>query len=319
MATTFKYAAQDRAGKTLDGTLDADSEAEALRTLRSQGLTPIDVQASGAGLKQDVRLPFLAKRVKRKELAVFSRQFATMVNSGLSLLRSLTILAEQTENAYFAEALGQVVRDLEGGRALSDALGAHPKIFDQLYVSMVRAGESGGVLDDVLLRLADTIEKQVALRAKVRSAASYPIMALLIIVGITAAMLVFVVPQFSSLYESLGGDLPVPTRVLIALSNLIVPWGLVSAAVLTPLALFAFRRWVATDMGRAMFDNFKLRIPIFGTIVHKSALARFARTQSALMRSGVPILEALEITAAVVNNRVLADALDDIAGSVTAG
>jgi type IV pilus assembly protein PilC len=320
VSDTYRYKVRDRAGKVIEGQLDADSVAVVASKLRQQGYIPVEIdrQASG-GLKGDVSIPGLSNRVKTKDLAVFSRQFSTMIDSGLTLVRSLAILSEQTDNAELARVVGEVRNDVESGTALSTALAKHPKVFNKLYVSMVRAGETGGVLDDVLLRLADTIEKQVQLRQKVKSAMTYPVMAMVMILGITAAMLVFIVPMFQDLYKELGGTLPLPTQVLLGLSSFVTGFGgfvIIAGAIGGTVFL---RRWHRTDAGRAALDRFKLKVPIFGKIVHKTALARFARTFSALLRSGVPILEALDIVTDTVNNSVLAAAVIDVKAAVKRG
>lgn len=320
MSETYRYKVRDRAGKVIEGQLDADSVAVVASKLRQQGYIPVEIdRQASAGLKGDVSIPGLSNRVKTKDLAVFSRQFSTMIDSGLTLVRSLAILSEQTENSELARVVGEVRNDVESGTALSTALAKHPKVFNKLYVSMVRAGETGGVLDDVLLRLAATIEKQVQLRGKVKSAMTYPVMAMVMILGITAAMLVFIVPMFKDLYKELGGTLPFPTQVLLGLSSFVTGFGGLVIVAGSIGGVIFLRRWRRTDTGRFALDRFKLKVPIFGKIVHKTALARFARTFSALLRSGVPILEALDIVTDTVNNEVLAAAVTDVKAAVKRG
>src|SRR5437016_8666160 len=219
MATTYAYKVRDREGKLLEGALEADSTALVVSCLRQMGYTPIAIDdKDDAGLQKELKLPFGGKP-KLKDIAVFSRQFATMINSGLSLLRSLYILAEQTENKALAQVIDEVRQDVERGSSLSQALGRHPKVFNRLYVAMVRAGETGGVLDSVLLQLASTIEKQVELRRKIRSAMTYPVVVFFLCIMIVVAMLLFIVPTFKSLYSQLNGTLPLLTRVLISVSS----------------------------------------------------------------------------------------------------
>jgi type IV pilus assembly protein PilC len=319
MAETFKYRVRDRSGNLLEGEIDADSVSVVAARLRQQGFIPINIDRKPTGgLSGEIKIPGVSDRIKLKDLAVFSRQFATMINSGLSLLRALSILAEQTENKALAKVIAQVRSDVETGQSLSSSLAKHPNAFNHLFVSMVKAGESGGILDGVLLRLADTIEKQVSLRQKVKSAMTYPVMAMSLVLLITAAMLIFIVPQFKELYGSLGGKLPLPTRALLALSAFTVKFGWVFI-VLGAVAGFFFRRWVKTENGKIVWDRFKLRAPIFGPIVHKTAMARFSRTLSVLLRSGVPILEALEIVSETVNNRVVGLAIADVHAAVKRG
>jgi type IV pilus assembly protein PilC len=320
MAETFAYRVRDRSGSIRTGTVDADTRSAVAARLREQGMMPIEItaQAAKTGVRREITLGG-RKKVKLKDLAVFSRQFATMVNSGLSLLRSLNILSEQTESKDLARVIGEVRNDVERGSSLSEALSKHPKAYDNLYVAMVRAGEAGGVLDQVLLRLAETIEAKVALRQKVRSAMTYPIVVFVMVILILTAMLLFVVPMFENLYSELGGILPLPTRILLAVSGAVSSWfGLVIFAVLVGLA-FGFRRYAATERGRYQLDALMLKAPIFGPLFHKIALARFARTLAVLMRTGVPILQALEIVSETVGNGVMAKAILDVQRSVKEG
>ena len=312
MTTTFAYKVRDTAGRVVEGNLDADSERLLVERLRTMGYTPIAVTPQRVEtLNREIRIPGLHRSgIKLRDVAVFARQFATMIDSGLSLLRSLAILAEQTENAELATVIGQVRTDVEQGSNLSNALGRHPKVFNRLFVAMVRAGEVGGSLDRVLLRLAETIERQVELRRKVRSAMTYPVVVGVLVVGIVSAMLLFVIPMFRDIYRQLGGSLPAPTQFLIGLSELVRSWWFVIVG-LAIVGTNVARRWVATDEGRARWDALKLRAPVFGGLVRITALSRFARTFAALVRSGVPILEALDIVAETSGNEVVAIAVRD--------
>ena len=241
-----------------------------------------------------------------------------MINSGLSLLRSLYILAEQTENKALAQVIDEVRQDVERGSSLSQALGRHPKVFNRLYVAMVRAGETGGVLDSVLLQLASTIEKQVELRRKIRSAMTYPVVVFFLCIMIVVAMLLFIVPTFKSLYSQLNGTLPLMTRVLVGVSSFFKSfWWLIFGAI--GGGFYALRRWIRTEPGREVWDRFKLRMPVFGKLTQKTALTRFSSTLSVLLRSGVPILEALEITSETVDNTVLSRAVKDVQAGVKTG
>lgn len=318
MPDTYVYRVRDRQGKLLEGSLEAESQVLVANKLRQMGYVPIAIDKQGGGLgSKEISFSF-GSGVKLKDISVFSRQFATMINSGLSLLRSLYILAEQTENKKFAETIDQIRQDVEKGASLSQALSKHPKVFSKLYVSMVRAGEIGGVLDSVLLRLASTIEKQVELRGKIKSALTYPVAVLALVVLIVAAMLLFIVPIFASLYDDLGGTLPLPTRLLLAVSDVLKSYFIIVVGVVIG-AVWLLRRWIATEGGRAKFDAFKLKIPIMGKLVQKTALARFASTLSALLRSGVPILESLEIVSDTVSNAVVAKAIQETQSAVKGG
>src|SRR4051794_3092417 len=318
-ATTYAYKVRDKGGKLVEGALDADNEQLLVSKLRSMGYTPIDISAQKSEtLNKDIKLIPGRTGIKLKDIAVFSRQFATMINSGLALLRALNILAEQTENKALAVVINQVRMDVEKGASLSAALSKHPKSFNQLYVSMVKAGEVGGSLDEVLMRLAYTIEKQVELRRKVRSAMTYPCVVGILVVGIVSAMLLFIIPMFKDLYKQLGGTLPAPTQLLINISTFVRSlWYFVLIAGVA--AVVAFRRWINSTEGRKQWDTLKLKAPIFGGLVRKTALARFTRTLSALVRSGVPILEALDIVADTSGNQVVSVAVLDAQSGVKQG
>ena len=318
MPSTFAYKVRDRGGKLVSGTLEAENQTVVASKLREMGFAPVTIQEEKQSVgKKEIRLPWKTG-VKAKDLAVFSRQFATMINSGLSLLRALNILADQTENKKLAQVIADVRAEVEKGSSLSAALGKHPKIFTKLYVSMVKAGEIGGVLDSVLLRLAETIENQVALRQKIKSAMTYPVVVFCLVLFILAAMLIFVVPMFKNLYKDLGGTLPAPTRVLIGASDLVKHlWFLIVPAL--GGGIYALKRWVATEKGRAVWDALKLRAPVFGGLVHKTALSRFTRTLSVLLKSGVPILQSLEIVKDTVGNAVVSTAIVDVQSSVKEG
>jgi type IV pilus assembly protein PilC len=245
MPTSYAYRVRDREGKMLGGTLEADSEEAVVTRLRQLGYSPISIEAEkSAGLKTELRLPGTG-RVKLKDLAVFSRQFATMINSGLSLLRALTILGEQTGNKRLAGIVTQVRAEVEKGTSLSAAMAKHPRAFNRLYISMVRAGEVGGFLDQVLVKVAETFEKEVELRGKIRSAMTYPVVVFVMVLLIVNAMLIFIVPTFKNLYTTLGGTLPLPTRTLIGVSDGIRRFFPLVVLALIGLVI-AYRRWRAT-------------------------------------------------------------------------
>lgn len=319
MTTNFRYKAKTASGSTRSGRLEASSEDAAVATLRSRGLIPIKIDEA-RGLQRDIHIAGVTDRIKQKDVALMSRQFSTMVNAGLSLIRALTVLIEQSESAGLAAVLRDVRRDVEGGQSLSDAMSRHPKAFSRLYVAMIRAGEVGGVLDETLNRVADILESNLALRSKIRSAMAYPAVVMVLIVAVTTAMVVFVVPVFESLYADLGegAALPAPTRVLVALSTILRSWWFVVIG-LVAVMVWLFRRWVASEDGRLTWDRFKLRLPVFGKLVHKTALARFSRTMAVLSRTGVPILHAIDIVGETAGNQVVARALGDIRGAVREG
>jgi type IV pilus assembly protein PilC len=318
MASTYMYKVKDRQGRLLEGSLEAESTTLVVNRLRQMGYVPIAIdKKEDTGLQTEIKLSFGGKP-KLKDIAVFSRQFATMINSGLSLLRALYILADQTENKQLCTVIDQVRQDVEKGASLSQALGRHPKVFNRLYVAMVRAGETGGVLDSVLLQIAAVIEKQVELRRKIKSAMTYPTVVFVLCILIVTAMLLFIVPTFKNIYAQLGGTLPLLTRVLIKISEIFKKWFWLLGLLLGG-AIYGFKRWVETDTGREIWDRAKLRAPVFGKLVHKTALTRFSQTLSVLLSSGVPILEALEITSETVGNTVLSKAVKDVQSGVKTG
>jgi type IV pilus assembly protein PilC len=318
-ADTYTYKVRDREGRLLQGNLEADSSDLVASKLRSMGYIPIAIDRQGGGaMKKELKIPGLGGKVNQKDISVFSRQFATMINAGLSLIRALHILGEQTESKVLKVVVTEVRLDVEKGASLSQALGRHPKVFNRLFVAMVKAGEVGGVLDSVLMQLASIIEKQVELKRKIKSAMTYPVAVLALVLLIVTAMLVFIVPTFETLYADLGGTLPLPTRLLLGVSGLVTGY-LPFIVVGEVLFAVGFKRWITSEGGRAKWDAFKLKVPIFGKLVHKTAITRFSRTFAVLLRSGVPILEALEITSETVNNTVVASAVKDVQTAVKQG
>jgi type IV pilus assembly protein PilC len=316
MPTTYAYKVRDGQGKLVTGELVGDSEDLVLVRLRQMGLTPLEVKKASAGMKMEINLR--PGHVKLKHLSIFARQFATMINSGLPILRALAILSEQSQSTELAKVLFQVRTDVEQGASLSGAMSKHPKAFNDLFIAMVKSGETGGVLDSVLLRIADVIEREVELRRKIKSAMTYPVAVVALVVLIMSAMLFFVVPQFESIYAQLGGTLPLPTRVLLGLSKAVRHyWWMFLLGSFG--ASFAFRRFKKTERGREIVDSVKLKIPIFGPLFHKTAIARFSSTLGMLLRSGVPILQSLEIVSDTVNNRIISKAVADVQGSVREG
>jgi type IV pilus assembly protein PilC len=304
---TFTYKARNRQGEILEDQMDGADTMTVASQLRQQGLLVIDVKEQGVA-QRDILEPF--KKVKLGDLVVFSRQFATMINAGLPIVRSLYVLSEQTENPKLKEVVVAVRKDVEAGLALSEALEKHPKVFGKLYVEMVRAGEIGGILDGVLLRIADQLEGDQELRRKVKSAMTYPTVVLIIAILAASFMLIFIVPVFARMFEDLGGTLPLPTRIAMGLSDILTSiWGVFLYAGMAA-AVFGFLRWKKTENGRRIWGRLSLRIPFkIGDVIHKVALARFARTFGTLSAAGVPILQALEITATSSGNWVVENAL----------
>lgn len=320
---TYDYKVRDTGGKVLQGTLEAEANNTALvvKRLRDMGYVPLDITARGntkGAMKKDLHLPGMGERVPLKVLAVFSRQFATLISSGLTLFKAINILEEQTEHPALAKAIGDIRSQVERGVSLSEALSEHPKAFSRLYVAMVRAGEASGSLDKALLSLANTMEKQVELRGKIKSAMAYPIAALCIVVLIGAAVLLFIVPIFKGIFQQLHGKLPAPTLVLVDISNIFVHSFVFVVIGLVALA-FGFRKFIKSPGGRVAWDTTVLKAPIFGQLARKTAVSRFTSTLSALLSAGVPVLEALEITRETVNNVVVARGVDSIIDGVKRG
>jgi type IV pilus assembly protein PilC len=318
MPTTYAYKVRDRSGKVLSGTIDADNTALVANRLRQMGYVPIAIDKKSGGAKRDLNIPGVTNRVKLKDIAIFSRQFATMINSGLTLLRALSILVVQTESRYFSSVIDSLRADIQSGSSLSQAMARHPKQFTRLYVAMIRAGETGGNLDITLNELATTIEKQVELRGKIRSALAYPGMVLALVVCILTAMLVFIVPIFKKMYADLKGTLPLPTRMLVKISD-IFAHSFIFVVLAVVAVVFVYRRWVRTAPGRETRDRVLLRVPIFGGLVRKTAMTRFSSTLATLLSSGVPVLESLEITAETVGNVVVADGVRAISEGAKKG
>jgi type IV pilus assembly protein PilC len=318
---TYDYKVRDNTGKVLEGNLQADNTALVVKRLRQMGYVPLDITARGGhskAMRKDLHLPGRSGHVPLKVLAVFSRQFATLVSSGLSLFKSLAVLEEQTEHAGLATVIGDIRSQVERGVSLSEALTSHPKSFSHLYVAMVKAGEVSGSLDRALMSLANTIEKQVELRGKIKSAMAYPVASLCIVLVIAAAVLLFIVPVFKGIFKELGGTLPTPTLILVDISNIAThyfPFVLIGAILL----IIGFKYLIKTPNGRAAWDVTKLKAPIFGQLMRKTAVSRFTSTLSALLSAGVPVLEALEITRETVNNTVVARGVTSIIDGVKKG
>jgi type IV pilus assembly protein PilC len=320
MALTFDYKVRDRSGKLVEGQLEGDSMPLVVGKLREMGYLPIEVtQKSKVRMDKELHIPGLTNRVKLTEIAVATRQMATMIDSGLSVVRSLVILAGQVENKELARVLGEVRTDVERGSSLSAACAKHPKVFNTLFITMVQAGEAGGHLDAVLLELASNMEKQAALRRKVRSAMTYPAIVISVMVIIFLALLIFIVPVFQRLFTSLGAKLPLPTQLVIDTSKIILsPWSVVIIAVVIG-GIVLFRRWIKTDEGRLKWDTFKLRPPVFGPLAHKVAMARFSHTLASLIQAGVPILESLDIVSDTAGNRLVGNAVLETKAGVREG
>jgi len=310
----FVYSARPAAGGDIKtGELEVKSKDEVLAFLHRQKMIPVSVREKEAGINLTI-----GTGIKTRDIVIFTRQFATMINSGLPLVQSLDILAEQTENQAFRKVIQDVLYDVESGHTLADALGKHPKVFTELYVNMVAAGEAGGILDTILLRLATFLEKNDALMRKIKGAMVYPAV-IFAVAGIAVViLLIFVIPTFQSMFESAGVPLPLPTRMVISMSGFLKGYWWAVAAGIVAIG-FIFRQVYNTDGGRLAIDRALLGLPIFGDLQRKAAVARFTRTLGTLVSSGVSILEGLEITAKTAGNRVIHDAVMGSRASIAGG
>ena len=303
----YTYKAMDKQGEIVQDKLEGSGEMGVVHELRQQGLLVIDVKEQSVGQK-DILEPF--RRIKLADLVVFSRQLAAMINAGFPIVRALYVLSEQTENPKLKDVVVAVRKDVEAGSSLSQAFEKHHEVFSRLYVEMVKAGEVGGVLDGVLLRLADQLERDQDLRRKIRSAMTYPIVVLVFAILAASFMLIFIVPVFAQLFQDLGGTLPLPTRICMFISDILTSiFGVLVYAGMA-LAIVMFLRWKKSESGRKVWGRAVLRIPAkVGDVVKKATLARFARTFATLSAAGVPILQAIEITATSSGNWVVENAL----------
>jgi len=318
LATQFNYTVRDRTGREITGSLEAENSDVLAGKLRQMGYFVVSVDEVKVSLsKKEIHI--FGVKVKTEAVTIFTRQFATMINAGLPLIKCLSILAQQTESSSLADIITDCQREVEAGRSLSEALSKHPEAFPNLYVAMVRAGELGGMLDDVLLRVADQLEREAEIRKKVKSAMTYPIAILGLSLILLTGMIVFVVPRFTAMFKQLGGDLPTFTKALVGISHFVGGWGgLVIIACIVGFVI-AERRFKATDKGRYAIDKMKLRLPFVGSLFHKTAMSKFSRSLGTLLSSGVPILGALEITGETTGNMVVTRALEDVRAGVKEG
>jgi len=310
----FTWKGRTRGGKVQEGVLVADSKDAAIANLRKQNIIVTSVTEKG----KEFALPKLGGGVSNKEIAVFTRQFSVMIDAGLPLVQCLEILGSQQENRVFQKILLQVRQDVEQGSTLAEAMKKHPKAFDALFCNMVAAGEAGGILDTILQRLSQYLEKIVKLRAAVRSALVYPVAVIVIAIGVVWIILWKVIPTFATLFQGLGATLPLPTRITIGLSNFIGTfWWMIFAAI--GLTIYGLNRYHKTHKGRRVIDGILLKLPVLGNVLRKIAVARFCRTLGTLVSSGVPILDGLEITARTAGNSVVEDAIMATRTSVEEG
>lgn len=314
----FSYSAINSKNKRSTGSVEASSKQAAAKALEKQGLRPIGLKEENIKGKG---LALFKGKVKSKDLVLFTRQLSTMVSAGVPLMRALTTLQQQTESKKFSEVLTAVNKDVQGGTSLGDAFARHPEVFGDIYVNMVRAGEAGGILDDILKRLALQQEKSESIRKKVKGAMTYPIVLLTITTVAFLFLMIFIVPRIGQIVKDLGGpdaQLPLITQVMLGISSFLTnQWYILIAAIVA--GVYFFRRWIATPIGKRTFNKFVLKIPAIGAIVNKLAVARFARTFASLLGAGVSVIEALHVSGGAVGNVVYKEALDDAAEAVKNG
>ncbi len=314
--STYVFKAMDLAGVKARGELEAESKQAVNDQLKQRGMIVLEIADKHAS--REIELGFL-KSVKAGELAVFSRQLATMISSGMSILRALYVLEEQTEGKFLKETLVAVRKDVEAGISLSDSMARHPKVFSPLFVAMTQAGEAGGVLEDALMRVADQLEKDASLRRQIKSAMVYPTLVIIFAVGVMMALVAFLVPVFEGVFKQFGGELPKITKVSVFLSHAVLGYWWLIFALAGGLA-FGFLKWKKSSWGRPQWDHFRLHIPMkIGGIVQQVAVARWSRTLASLTSAGVPLLLALDITGRTGGNVAVEEAMDGVIASVKRG
>ncbi len=316
----FRWQGVGPNGETLKGEMDAPDASAVAARLRVQRIRPLPdrIRTKGSGLEREIKIPGLGEKVKQKDVVIFTRQLATMIDAGLPIMQALDLLARQTENKTFSGVIAKVKHEVESGSALAESLTKHPKVFDELYINMVSAGEVGGMLDTILTRLAAYMEKAVKLKSKVKSALIYPISIISVAVLVTALLLIYVIPVFGDMFAGFGEELPLPTQIAINLSDIAIAyfWYIVAGSV---GAVFGIRTYHKTERGRRVIDGVLLKLPIFGDIFRKAAVARFTRTLSTLVSSGVPILDSLAITGKTAGNKVIENAVFAARQSISEG
>jgi type IV pilus assembly protein PilC len=316
---TFNYEAIDASGAVVKGKIESDSPDAAAKSLANQRLIPLEIKGLGTGLNAELKIPGLGGRTTLRDLAVFARQFASMTSSGLTLVRALSILEEQTEKPKLKEAVARIRSDVQGGSTLSTAMSAHPEHFPLLMINMIRAGEAGGFLDDALGRIAKMFEADASLRAKIKSAMTYPVIVLIFSLLLGTGVIMFIVPVFEKMFKQLGGDLPLPTQILVTLSHNMA-WILPIVIVTVVGGLKGYRKAMqSSDSFRLKVDRFKLKLPVFGTLFTKLAISRWARNFGTLMAVGVPVIQALDIVGGTAGNAMIGLAMDDVRDAVRRG
>lgn len=315
---TFTYTARDRTGKVVTATMEATSQRDVASALRDKGMFVSKIEAPKTGLQADIKMPAFLDRVGLRDVMVFSRQFATVINAGLPVVQSLSILSRQAEKQKMKRTLTKVREDVETGQPLSDSLAKHPSIFNSLYIYLVRAGEVSGNLDGILERVAAYFEKQAALRGKIRAAMTYPAVVLVIAIAVTYFLLTGIVPQFGTILTGLGGELPLLTRILMGISDYLQDYWWLNLIIVVGLVV-GVGLYYRTNSGRHVIDRLLLRVPVFGPLIQKSSIASFASTFGLLLRSGVNIVESIDITKGTAGNVIIEDILVETKNAVQRG
>jgi type IV pilus assembly protein PilC len=316
---TFQYSSIDSTGRRTKGTVEAANETAAGHLLRQRGEVPLELVQAGQGLNRELKIPGLGNRTKLKDLAVFARQFSTMTASGMSLLRSLSILEEQTAAPTLKKAVGEVRTDVAGGVSLSAAMGKHDRVFPRLMVAMIRAGEAGGMIDRALEQIAASLEKDTALRGKIKSAMTYPAIVLSFTFVLIAAVLIFIVPIFEQMFKNLGGELPAITQFLVTTSHNMWWIGPLVLGLAIGGSVLYKRRQRESESFRLAVDKAKLRLPVFGSLFRKLAMSRFSRNLGLLLNVGVPVMQALSVVGETTGNEVINLAMRDVQAAVRDG
>ena len=316
MATTvFLWEGKTRQGNIQKGEISANNKDEVLALLRRQNIMPVDVKAK----PREIKFSFGAQKVTDKDIVIFTRQLATMIDAGLPLVQCLEILGSQTENKSLAKIIVQVRSDVESGATFADALKKHPKAFDNLYVNMVAAGEAGGILDTILGRLASYMEKFAKIKKQIKSAMIYPSVIMFVAVAVVAILMIFVVPMLANMFKEMGQALPLPTRIVIAISDFLSGWGGLIVLISFILFIVGIQQWRKTESGLRATDRIAMNIPVMGMLIRKVAVAKFTRTMGTLLTSGVPILEGLIIVARTAGNKIIEEAIMVTRQSVSEG
>ena len=316
MATTvFQWEGKSRQGNVQKGEISANNKEEVMTLLRKQNITPVTVSAKS----REIKLSFGEPKVTDKDVVILTRQLATMIDAGLPLVQCLEILGSQTENKTLAKVIVQVRSDVESGATFADALKKHPKVFDNLYVNMVAAGEAGGILDTILGRLAAYMEKFAKIKRQIKSAMIYPSVILFVAIAVVALLLIVVVPMLAAMFKEAGQALPLPTRIVITVSDFLQGWGGLILLLSLVGGIFGIKKWRKTDNGLRTTDRIAMKIPVMGSLIIRVSVAKFTRTLGTLMTSGVPILEGLIIVAKTAGNKIVEEAIMQTRQSVSEG